>query len=63
MRPRHWQQLGAATGRVVVADERLTLGTMLDLQLHRCAVTVVAFLCVCVVCVGVWLCVVVCVGV
>lgn len=36
MRPRHWQQLGVATGRAVVADERLTLGAMLQLQLHMC---------------------------
>lgn len=39
MRPRHWQQLGVATGHVVVADDRLTLGAMLDLQLHRYVLT------------------------
>ena len=35
MRERHWQQLMKATGVKFVMDEHFTLGTLLDLKLHK----------------------------
>lgn len=35
MRDRHWKQLMKATGKNFVMDENFTLGTLLDLELHK----------------------------